>query len=126
MKFASKSCDLDPILTNILTNILKASLDILIKPITTINNLSLESGTFPLSFKEAHVTPSLMKSNLPLNNFKNYRPVFNLSCISNVIEKVVSNRLQAHINSKKLNNPMQSVYRKFHSIPFHSPVKSSQ
>ena len=51
---------LDPIPTNILN---LASLDILIKPITTIINLSLESGTFPLSFKEAHVTPLLKKSN---------------------------------------------------------------
>ena len=111
MKSASKSCDLDPILTNIL----KALLDILIKPITTIINLSLESGTFPLSFKEAHVTPLLKKSNLPVNNLKNYRPVSNLSFISKIIEKVVSNRLQAHINSNELNNPMQSAYRKFHS-----------
>ena len=47
MKSASKSCDLDPIPTNIL----KALLDILIKPITTIINLSSESGTFPLSLK---------------------------------------------------------------------------
>ena len=105
MKSASKSCDLDPIPTNIL----KALLDILIKPITTIINLSLESGTFPLSFKEAHVTPLLKKSNLPVNNLKNYRPVSNLSFISKIIEKVVSNRLQAHINSNKLNNPMQSA-----------------
>ena len=111
MKSASKSCDLDPIPTNIL----KALLDILIKPITTIINLSLESGTFPLSFKEAHVTPLLKKSNFPVNNLKNYRPVSNLSFISKIFEKVVSNRLQAHINSNKLNNPMQSVYRKFHS-----------
>ena len=110
MKSASKPCDLDPIPTNIL----KALLDILIKPITTIINLSLESGTFPLSFKEAHVTPLLKKSNLPVNNIKNYRPVSNLSFISKIIEKVVSNRLQAHINSNKLNNPMQSAYREFH------------
>ena len=110
MKSASKSCDLDPIPTNIL----KALLDILIKPITTIINLSLESGTFPLLFKEAHVTPLLQKSNLSVNK-KNYRPVSNLSFISKIIEKVVSNRLQAHINSNKLNNPMQSAYRKFHS-----------
>ena len=111
MKSASKSCDLDPIPTSIL----KALLDILIKPITTIINLSLEYGTFPLSFKEAHVTPLLKKSNLPVKNLKNYRPVSNLSLISKIIEKVVSNRLQAHINSNKLNNPMQSAYRKFHS-----------
>ena len=111
MKSASKSCDLDPIPTNIL----KALLDILLKPITTIINLSLESGTFPLSFKEAHVTPLLNKSNLPVNNLKNYRPVSNLSFISKIIAKVVSNRLQAHINSNKMNNPMQSAYQKFHS-----------
>ena len=109
MKSASKSCDLDPIPTNIL----KALLNILIKPIATIINLSLESGTFLLSFKEAHVTPLLKKSNLPVNNHKNDRPVSNLSFISEIIEKVVSNRLQAHINSNKLNNPMQSAYRKF-------------
>ena len=111
MKSASKSCDLDPIPTNIL----KALLDILFKPITTIINLSLESGTFPLPFKEAHVTPLLKKSNLPVNNLNNYRLVSNLSFISKIIEKVVSNRLQAHINSNKLSNPMQSAYRKFHS-----------
>ena len=108
MKSASKSCDLDPIPTNNL----KALLDILIKPII---NLSLESGTFPLLFKEAHVTPLLKKLNLPVNNPKNYRPVSNLSFISKIIEKVVSNRLPAHINSNKLNNPMQSAYRKFYS-----------
>ena len=111
MKSASKSCDLDPIPTNIL----KALLDILIKPITTIINLSLESEAFPLSFKEAHVTHLLKKSNLPVINLKNYRPVSNLSFIYKIIEKVVSNRLQAHINSNKLNNSMQSAYRKFHS-----------
>ena len=109
---ASKSCDLDPIPTNIL----KALLDNLIKPLTTIINLSLESGTFPLSFKEAHVTPLLKKSNLSVNKLKNYRPVSDLSFISRIIEKVVSNRLQAHINSNKFNNPMQSAYhQKFHS-----------
>ena len=108
---SAKSCDLDPIPTNIL----KALLDILIKPITAISKLSLESGTFPLSFKEAHVTPLLKKSNLSVNNLKNYRPVTNLSFISKIIEKVVSNRLQAYINSNKLNNPMQSAYRKSHS-----------
>ena len=32
-----------------------------------------------------------------------------------MIEKVVSYRLQANINVNKLNNPMQSAYRKLHS-----------
>ena len=103
MKSASKSYDRDPIPTNIL----KASLDILITPMTTMINLYLEFGTFPLSFKEAHVTPLLKKSNRPANNLKNYRPVSNLSFISKIIEKVASKRLQAHINSNIWNNPMQ-------------------
>ena len=77
---------------------LTVSLDILIKPITIIN-LSPESGTFPLSFKEAHMTPLLKKSNLLVNNLKNYRLVSNLSFNSKIIEQVVSNRIQAHINS---------------------------
>ena len=111
VKSASKSCDLDPIPTHIL----KSLLDILIKTITTIINLSLESGTFPLLFKEAHVTPLLKKSNLPVNNLTNYKPISNLSFISKIIEKVVSNRLQAHINSNKLNYPILSAYQKFHS-----------
>ena len=80
MKSASKSCELDPIPTNILK-----ALNIVIEPITTIINLSLESGTFPLSFKEAHVTPLLKISNFPVNNRKNYRPVSNLSFISKII-----------------------------------------
>ena len=52
---------------------------------------------------------------LPVNNLKSYRPVSNVSFISKIIEKVVSNRLQAHINSNKLNNPMQSAYLKSYS-----------
>ena len=84
MKSASKSCDLDPIPTNIL----KALLDILIKPITTIINLSLESGTFPISFKEAHVTPLLKKSNLPVNNLKNYRPISFLKLLKKLFPTV--------------------------------------
>ena len=50
-KSASKSCDLDPIPTNIP----KALLDIFFKPITTIINISLESGIFPLQRGSCHI-----------------------------------------------------------------------
>ena len=46
---------------------------------------------------------------------KNYRPVSNLSFISKILEKIVANRLQAHIKKYHLSNPLQSVYRKHHS-----------
>ena len=45
----------------------------------------------------------LKKSNLPVNNLRNYRLVSNLSLIfSKIIKKVVSNRLQAHINFQQI------------------------
>ena len=108
---ASKSCDLDPIPTSLL----KICLDILIKPITDIVNLSIETNTFPQKFREAHVKPLLKKSSLPKNDLKNYRPVSNLNFISKILEKVVASRLQSHINKNDLANPLQSAYRKFHS-----------
>ena len=104
------------------TNILEASLDILIKPTTTIINISLASGTFPLSFKKAHVIHFLRKSNLLVNNLKNYRPVPNLSFLFKIIEKVVSNRLQAHINSNK-----PTILYSLHTetAAFHARVRGS-
>ena len=111
MKSSSKSCDLDPIPTSLL----KDCLDILIKPITDIINLSIKTSTFPEKFKEAHVKPLLKKSSLSKNDLKNYRPVSNLNFISKILEKIVASRLQSHISNNGLANPMQSAYRKNHS-----------
>ena len=102
----SKSCDLDPILTSVLKN----CLGILITPVTDIINIS-----FPQNFKKAHVRPLLKKTSLPKNELKNYRPVSNLSFISKFLEKIVANRLQAHIKTNHLCNLLQSAYRKHHS-----------
>ena len=90
---SSKSCDLDPIPTSVLKN----CLDILITSITDIINISMETSTFTPNFKEAHVRPLLEKSYFPKNELKNYRPVSNLSFISKILEKILANRLQAHI-----------------------------
>ena len=57
----SQSCNLDS-LPNVL---LKACLDVLIKPITNIIHASLYSSLFPESFKYAHVNPVLKKTTLP-------------------------------------------------------------
>ena len=108
---SSKSCDLDPIPKSVLKN----CLDLLITSITDIINISMENSTFPQNFKEAHVRPLLKKTSLPKNELKNYRLVSNLSFISKILEKIVANRLQAHIKNNYLCNPSQSVYRKHHS-----------
>ena len=59
---ASKSCESDPVPTNLLKEILPQ----VIKPITKIINTSLESGTFASQWKVALVKPLLKKMGLIL------------------------------------------------------------
>ena len=107
----AKSCDLDPIPTQLL----KSCIDVLLTPITHLINLSLAEGIFPSAFKRAHVAPLLKKPSLSKEDMKNYRPVSNLSFISKLLEKVVANRIHAHMEETNTTNPFQSAYRKSHS-----------
>jgi len=52
-------------------------------------NKSLTSGLFPTDFKNAVVCPRLKKEWLDASQLKNYRPVLNLSFLSNLLERVV-------------------------------------
>ena len=107
-----KSSNLDPIPTSLEQD----CIDILITPITSLINLSLTEGSFPLHFKSTHVSPLLKKPSLNKDSMKNYRAVANLSFFSKVLEKVVVNQLNTHINSSNTSNQYQSAYRKFHRI----------
>ena len=120
-----KSSDLDPIPTRLV----KDCIDILITPMTSRINLSLTEGSFPSHFKSAHVCPLLKKPSLNKNSMNNYRPVSNLTLLSKVLEKVVVNQLNSHINSSNTSNQYQSAYRKFHStetalLKIHSDISS--
>jgi hypothetical protein len=46
---------------------------------------------------------------------KNYRPVSNLPFISRILEKVVNNQLENHINSHSFHDDVQSAYHAYHS-----------
>ena len=85
MKYASKSCSLDPWPTFLVLDYL----DILITPITSIINASLEQGKCPNFFKQANVAPILKKSSLV--------------------------QLQTHLDEAGLMTAFQSAYRKHHS-----------
>ena len=78
LKSTNASCDLDPFPTRLL----KHYIDDLIVPITAIINLSMREGVVPPDFKEALVTPLIKKKTLCRNEFKNYRPIANLSFLS--------------------------------------------
>ena len=94
----SKSCSLDPWPTLLVLDYL----DILITPITTRINASLEQGKCPNFFKQAHVTLILKKPSLDKEVFKNYRPVSNLNFISKILERVVTVQLQTHLDEAGL------------------------
>jgi hypothetical protein len=55
------------------------------------------------------------KPNLDKEMLKDYRPVSNLPFISKILEKVVNNQLENHINSHSLHYDVQSAYRAYHS-----------
>ena len=108
---ARKACDLDPIPGSLLIT----NLDVLMPVITGIVNLSLKSGSMPEKLKEAVLKPLLKKPNLDQTEFKNYRPVSNLSFLSKVIEKAVALQLTSYLEDNHLYEPLQSAYKKFHS-----------
>ena len=110
-KSPNKSCSLDPFPTFLL----KDCLDELLPAITTIVNASLSSALVPTSFKKAVVTPLIKKPTLDPDTLGNYRSVSNLSFVSKILEKVVSERLKAHKTAEGLFEPFQSAYRAGHS-----------
>ena len=108
----SKACSLDPWPTWLI----KKHLSALSPVLTDIVNRSLQEGYFPMSMREALVSPLLKKPSLDQETFKNYRPVSNLSFLSKVIERVVAFQLGQYLTENGLHHPFQSAYRPNHSV----------
>ena len=85
MRSKKSFCELD----SLPGNMFMQSVDTLLPYITHIFNDSLNSGVFPLDFKDSLVTPLIKKPSLDCNILKNYRPVSNLSFVSKILEKIV-------------------------------------
>ena len=112
LKSPSKSCPLDPIPTHLL----KSCVDSLSPCIATIINMSLSTGQVPSSLKVARVIPCLKKTSLDKEQLSNYRPLSNLSFLSKTIERVVAMLLNDYLQENKLLSPLQSAYRRHHSV----------
>ena len=78
-------------------------------------NASLLEGHLPVSQRHAIITPLIKKSNLDATDVKNYRPVSNLTFVSKVVERLVSERLVGFLQENNLMPVEQSAYRKHHS-----------
>ena len=85
----SKSCHLDPIPGCIVKDCFASVSSV----ITRIVNLSMESGILPTDLKVASVKPLLKKQSLSPDEFKNFRPISNLSFLSKVVRSVLPSSL---------------------------------
>ena len=95
---APKSCELDPIPSNLLIE----CLDSILPSVTDLFNSSLASGILPQGFKSALVTPILKKKCRDHNDLNNYRPVSNLCFIDKILEKHVISQDSSYLNSRNL------------------------
>ena len=59
---------------------------------TKITNSSLTEGYAPEVLKETVIRPNIKKATLDKDILKHYRPVYNITHLSKVFEKVVSER----------------------------------
>ena len=96
-------------------SVLKLHSDILIPFWTCLVNLSLSTGSIDGILKQAEVTPLLKGLGLDFEDLQNFRPVTNLQFIEKLIERVVSKRLQCHMDKNNLQNDNQYGYKKGHS-----------
>jgi hypothetical protein len=101
-----KTCHLDPVPSKLV-----AQCDALLPVITRIINLSLQSGCFLLSWKEALVHPLLKKIGLEAT-FMNFRPVSNLPFISKLAERAVFEQTHIHMVDNDLYPSAQSSYQR--------------
>ena len=75
---------------NLLTKIIKALIDYLIKPLTLIINQIINTGVFPSQLKIAKVVQIFKKDDNKM--FNNYRPISLLPVLSKVVEQVISSQ----------------------------------
>lgn len=89
---------------------LKTAADFIAKPLMYIFNLSLDQNVMPSIWKSAHVFPLLKGGDPALLN--NYRPISNLSVLSKVLERLVSEQLKEFLSVNNILSEFQSGFRK--------------
>ncbi len=76
--------------------------------LTRIFNLSLSLGEFPQSWKIANIVPIHKKGSV--HDYKMYRPVSLLPCISKVFEKLIFKEVYLHLRRNQIISEFQSGF----------------
>ena len=80
-----------------------------------IYNKSLSEGKVPERFKSAVVTPLFKKEGLDSDDISNFLPISNVSLLSNMLERLVSERRNDHLEVINTLPMVKSAYRRYHS-----------
>ena len=80
-----------------------------------IINKSFLTGTFPESEKFSFVRP-LIKAGKNSSDISSFRPLYNTSFLSKLLENVALQQLECHLTNLQYLPKFQSAYRKFHSV----------
>ncbi|KAI5607668.1 hypothetical protein C0J50_6988, partial [Silurus asotus] len=110
-KAKSTTCQLDPIPTKLLKEVLYTTGE----PLLNIINSSLSLGLVPKSLKLAVIKPLIKKPNLDPNTLSNYRPISNLPFMSKILEKIVAAQLCSYLQENNIFEEFQSGFRPHHS-----------
>ncbi|ESN98980.1 hypothetical protein HELRODRAFT_162453 [Helobdella robusta] len=87
LKAPPTTCMLDPILTSLF----KKHIELFLPYLTDLINMCLKTGSYPMIFKKAIVTPLLKQPSSDANELKSFRPMSNLSFIAKIVEKLYIN-----------------------------------
>ena len=107
----SKFSTIDNIPSKIIKPFLKSSFN----EILEIINSSLQSGIFPDQLKRSNVTPIPKSTHLDHNLLSTFRPIFDISILSKILEKCGYFQILEHLELNNLMIINQSAYRKGHS-----------
>uniref|UniRef100_A0A8C1WW75 Reverse transcriptase domain-containing protein n=1 Tax=Cyprinus carpio TaxID=7962 RepID=A0A8C1WW75_CYPCA len=106
------TCPLDPIPSHLLQAISPA----VVPALTHIINISLHTGVFPSSFRQARVTPLLKKPTLNPSLLENYRTVSLLPFIAKTLERAVFNQVSTFLTQNNLlDSNLLDSFRSGHS-----------
>ena len=90
--------------------LLHSSSDVFAPIIAHMANLSFSEGCFPATFKTAKVLSFLKKPGLDKEVMNNYWPIFNLTTISKLLERLVLSRFRRHLTQSPSFSHLQSAY----------------
>ena len=82
----------------------------LVRPLTKLFTLSLNSGIIPQEWKDAVVTPLFKKGNK--SNVKNYRPVSLTSIVGKILESIMKDHIVEHLDKFHLIRSSQHGFTK--------------